>query len=1135
MRKSLLFTLLIIFAALMSANAQHDQEKFGRNRIQYEQFEWRYLSSENFDIYFYRGGNEIAKEVAEYLEDEFDRITDLIGYPPYSKTKIFLYNSTSDLQQSNVGIHDYGISIGGETQFIKPYIEVAHPGTLSELKTELIDKVSSLMVNEMMFGGSLKDMFQSSVLLNLPEWFISGAAQYVAYGWNTEMDDFIRDYINTKKPDKLSKLEGREAALAGQSLWNYIAEQYGRSNVSNILNYTRIIRNEEKSIGITLGVPFKQVIYNWQTYYQDLDYRVNKDYKKAPDDRKIVRGNNRKDKVYTHVKLNNQGTKTAYTENDHGKFKVIIKDLATQKENVALRGGYRVINQEVDYSLPLVDWADSATLGMIYFKQGKLWFELYDLNTNSRLTRQLRKFDNVQSMDFSDNGRLLIVSAMVDGQNDLYLLSTRRDRTKRLFYDVFDDTDVRFMPQSNTIVFSSNRTSDTLNLKGKTIEDVTQNYNIFAYSLDTTKNVLQRITNTISKDTHPIAYDRNTIYYLSDQKGIINIFSFDRESGIYRQVTNYESSIDDFDAVFSNNQLVYAMQQAGLDYVYYEESFDFEQQIFTPLTPRKQIMQVRSIKERRRSKQKETLTIQDIVESRLKERQAELEKEKEQLADTNLVRVESIQLVSDSLDIDSEVETEQDTVNTDDGFLDPEKDLINTDDYNFEPEAIEETQKQEELITDNEEENEVIDTDDYKFETDVLRESQSPQTSFLEQYRKLRQKNDISGPYPYEPRFSANNLVTSFRIDPLRGFGIFLQTDMYDMLQDHNFQGGVLAMVDLRSGDIFAEYNYLGSRLDYSARFERNVILRESDISLKKYSQNTFQVGAALPFNTKTRLEINPFYSFTTVENLDPIGGSPPRFESGIDRKYVGLNSELVYDNSIINGMNLIEGTRAKISFTHFEGFDDKDLSFSNIKVDIRHYQKIHREIVLASRLFYGSFFGRNPKQYLLGGMDNWVLNEENTEGTDNPLNTQSESNNDNLLFIDYATNLRGFDYATLFGRNTIVFNTELRIPVIRYLSSGPISSNFFRNLQFTSFFDIGSAWTGKSPFNEDNTISTEEIRGGNFLINIKNFQNPWLYSYGVGMRSMVLGYYLKLDLAYPVEDFETGDPRFLLTLGYDF
>jgi hypothetical protein len=186
---------LLLFLGFLTANAQLSREVFGKNRIQYRQFDWVYLSGENFDIYYYDARKAVAQEALEYLESEFDRITDLLGYPPYFKTKVFLYNSLSDLRQSNVGLNHTVFNVGGETEFIKPYVEVAHLGTAQEFKEELLYQISDLMVNEMMFGGNLKDMFQSSILMNLPDWFVDGASLYVANGWSIEMDDYIRQLM----------------------------------------------------------------------------------------------------------------------------------------------------------------------------------------------------------------------------------------------------------------------------------------------------------------------------------------------------------------------------------------------------------------------------------------------------------------------------------------------------------------------------------------------------------------------------------------------------------------------------------------------------------------------------------------------------------------------------------------------------------------------------------------------------------------------------------------------------------------------------------------------------------------------------------------------------------------------------
>ena len=101
LRSGILLTFMLTLGS-SSLFGQQSREVFGKNRIQYRQFDWVYLSGENFDVYYYDARKVMAQEALEFLEGEFDRITDLIGYPPYFKTKVFIYNSLSDLRQSNV-------------------------------------------------------------------------------------------------------------------------------------------------------------------------------------------------------------------------------------------------------------------------------------------------------------------------------------------------------------------------------------------------------------------------------------------------------------------------------------------------------------------------------------------------------------------------------------------------------------------------------------------------------------------------------------------------------------------------------------------------------------------------------------------------------------------------------------------------------------------------------------------------------------------------------------------------------------------------------------------------------------------------------------------------------------------------
>lgn len=1112
---------LLVLLANAELRAQMTAEEFGKNRIQYRQFDWQYISSENFDVYYYDGRRDIAQDALNYLEGEFDRITDLIGYPPYFKTKVFLYNSLTDLRQSNVGLNQTVNTYGGQTEFIKPYVEIADEGSAEDFKQELLYRISDLMVNEMMFGGSLKDVFQSSVLLNLPDWFVKGASLYVAKGWSETMDDYIRQVIQTKKARHIASFTGEEAALVGQSVWNFIAERYGKSSIGNILNYTRVTRNEERSILITLGISFKRLISEWQTYYTQIQVEAGKSYVGISDSTTFS-GNHRKTSRYTEVKLSPDGKNIAFAENDRGRYTIKVRSLDSQKEITILSGGSRVINQQVDYRLPLLSWADSHTLGVIGVRKGKFVFWLYDLSSQTKLPRELDRFNNILSMSFSGNGRLVVISGDLDGRNDLFLLSARRDRTRRLTNDVFDDLDPSFIPGTNSIVFSSNRTTDSLRDAPKApFYELPGVYNLYVYDLDTTADRVAKITNAIGKNYAPIARSSDSYYFLSDQRGIVNLFHYSPSTGIYNQVTNFDTDIDDYDVNFQDGTLAMIATKRLNEDIHVLNNFNFDRQIFTPPTRRKEMEQVKAIRDKHKVEEQAThegknLTIKDLINRRLQE-------------------VQSAPSDTVELNLDSTRTTRTDSVPTAKLPADTIR-LTNTS-------PTDTTQSVQEK------KNEVVNTDNYVFEDEARKDDQPD--SFLSRF-KTKEQRRVMGPFPYESKFSADNLVTSAVIDPLRGLGFQIQTQMNDMLENYRFVGGIMSTIDLRSGDAYAEFQYLPDFIDFSARVDRKTIRWDepySDGNIYNYSLTRFQLGASIPIDERIRFSFKPFVAVARSVNQGSIDlPKAPPSEIPVNRFYAGARAELVYDNSITTGDNLIEGSRGKVSFLHYQGLSNAGNSFSEVTVDLRHYQKIYREIVFAVRGFGGSYFGQSAKQFLLGGMDNWAfsntrLTGRTSEGQPNPLGAKKE--NQDLLFVQYVTNLRGFDYASLFGNNVLLFNAELRVPLIRALSNSKITSNFFRNLQFTAFYDIGTSWSGSSPFTSSRQSSvvrvvpddtnTDSQYSGPFKIEIKEYLNPWLYSYGVGMRTVILGYYTKFDLAWPVENYQVKNPRFLLTLGFDF
>ncbi len=391
-----------------------------------------------------------------------------------------------------------------------------------------------------------------------------------------------------------------------------------------------------------------------------------------------------------------------------------------------------------------------------------------------------------------------------------------------------------------------------------------------------------------------------------------------------------------------------------------------------------------------------------------------------------------------------------------------------------------------------------------------------------------------------------NSLITSWAIDPLRssiganGVGFILEGQMNDMLENHKIYGGVLAMTDLRSGDLFLEYEFLKYLLDFNVRVDRRVVIQPfAQFEKQKYILNKLELGASLPLNVTTRISAGPvfastrFLEITSTSLLSPITGTP----TDIQTYYGGANMEVVFDNTVVKGFNMYNGTRAKMQYTHLLGIGNSEQGFGKLTAEAKNHFPISREFILATRGFFGSFVGSKSPKYILGGMDNWIFNKTDDSGRGNPLRVEPGLDNRNLLFNEFVTPLRGFNYNAFNGDNVLLFNAELRFPLIKYFYRGPISSNFFRNLLAVGFYDIGSAWSGKPPFFRNNSINTEEINNPEspFRAVIQNYKNPWLSSAGFGIRTVLLGYYFKFDVAYPIVDYNVRDPRFFLTFGYDF
>jgi hypothetical protein len=760
--KILLFTGVLLILLPSSAFAQRyygvTGEEFGKSKIQKKRFDWKTIKSNNFEFNFYRGGEDLAKKAAKKAEEEYEKVTETLGYTPFSVMKVFIYNSVEDQKQSNIGNTAPLDLDGGILNLSKARVQLPYQKNDSLFYNQLIKEIANLFVYDMLYGGSLKEAVQSQLLLMVPDWYISGISAYIAETDNSTKYEQFKTAISNSQNRKLSQLQGKEAELIGQSIWHYIAIKYGKDNISNILNLTRIIRNEQSSITSTLGLSFSKFLREWRAFY--LEGAVLKEEKKEVT--KI------EEKIPDNVTFSNLKNDEIDTDN------YIFDEINIQK--------YKLQKKSEDTPNIVIGENPRDVL-----KKPSDEFKLSQVKTYNNL--------------------------LVSGGNDL---------------DILIDPARRF-GVGYKLMFN----------------DLLEN-NVFSIK-------------TYVRPSAPFFknYDY-TLAYGNFSKKIDYLFKFEKRS------INFEAIDDD------NNYL------------------------FRPLK-------------------------------------------------------------------------------------------------------------------------------------------------------------------------------------------IYPQSD-------------------------------------------KTILLSRRIISQR------FSVGLVYPFSEKLKFEFTPAFLKATDIDYELPG------RENLNNIYISAGLHLVYDNTKTNGNGIDLGTKGRFTVEKNINFKDNKQNFESLNLDVRHYQKLTKGLVLAGRFNLGNSLGNSPKFSYLGGAEN-TLNRSIYDAKG--LLPGPSGDFRDILFYNFPGQLRGFDFARLFGNNYILSNFELRGYLAEYFPRSSMSSSFLRSLQVVAFYDIGTAWNGnKGPFSRQNSLNTILIGSDGvspFFAEVTNFKNPFLMGTGLGLRTTILGLFVKADYAVGKEDKEFSKPKLYISIGKDF
>ena len=305
---------------------------FGKNRVQYENFDWRFIETDHFDIYYYNSKNyHLAQFTAETLESSLEQLENDYGSQLTDRIPVIIYDSHSDFSQTNVvQLPVDAQGIGGVTDKYKNRMTQPFMGDYADFRRTINHELTHAFINDVYYGGSVQSIVQNNIQLRFPLWFEEGLAEYLALGWDTNTDMFMRNAVLNDYLPPLQRLGGYFAYRGGQSFWYYIETEYGRPKITEILERIKLTRNVQQAIEQSVGLNVEELSERWSEFYRQRYFpEVAKRQTLSSTATQITGRDNARASYNTSPAISPNGDRIAMISNRRGVFDVIVVDANT--------------------------------------------------------------------------------------------------------------------------------------------------------------------------------------------------------------------------------------------------------------------------------------------------------------------------------------------------------------------------------------------------------------------------------------------------------------------------------------------------------------------------------------------------------------------------------------------------------------------------------------------------------------------------------------------------------------------------------------------------------------------------------------------------------------------------------------
>lgn len=993
--------------------------QFGKNIVQYKSFDWHYLQTEYFDIYYY--DNDInAQYVAKEADIAYHNISHALDWNLKNRIPIIVYNSHNDFQQTNVIDMFMPEGVGGVTELYKNRIVIPYDGVHQDFQHVIHHELVHAFINDYIYKGNAMNM-QDASINPIPLWMNEGLAEFLSDSWTVESDMWIRDLvINGKALPTFNELRGYLAYRGGHSVWKFLIEVLDKDYINNVTPSPTIIATIFKSIAGTkdLNTAFEKAINldlleleeAWHKYLKE-NYFLDINERNYLDDIALSLIDLKKNNANYNIapSISPDGNNIAFYSNQDGIMSLCVMpsncEECSNKSITKILKGEKSANVEQFHILkPGISWSpDSRSLVAAIKSKGK--DVLFIINLGNHNFKSSKENNNFLSGIYKPRYKKekLIFNEKLKGifqpswnpvlkdwiafigsdgnQSDVYLFNLKTKQLSNVTNDIFTDKDVTWTKDGKKLLFSSDRQNNINNNSDKQSNNWGAQYDLYSIALETFENKnFIRLTNTPDNEIYPINIQDSILAFISDKNGINNIYILNDTKNIIMPITNVFTGITQLSG--SGKELYFTGFEKNKFGIYKLDSTSFNE----------------NKKELRMAKWKE---------------------------------------------------------------------IFKNYDYALNPKINKKKKSYKNYIFKN---NQFIppNNQNKKDTQNVIVQKDSINNYIAKKYR-TRFTMDIGQMY-YGFGFNGSDYSSG------NGMAQFVFSDI---MGDHKIYLGTELNVNLKRSDYSFAYRYLPNLIDWTFQFFHDAVEfsdgylgdnYEEQIAL--YENFRISLNASRPISRFVRFDVGLGYHLLTKTNeilRQNNYGYYDLEESEFDSQnsIATIDLKYVWDNTGWSYTYPIRGTRfyMKYQTSPLPNYNANLISF-----DGRFYKPLFNGLSLLIRNFSGLSWGEENQKFYLGSSPSFY-----TSDNFNVNQYYQNQNLDEFYFSEHVMPIRGVPFMYKMGDNVMAFNFELRAPFLIYYFP---AIKWIGELNGIGFIDIGVTWNDNenlpSISNEENWLNRE-------------------------------------------------------------